>query len=535
MRLTAYCLLLFPLALYSQDTAASGPTKVLTYHNDGTRSGANLHETTLTLSNVALGSFGKLFTNAVDAAVYAQPLYVPGLTIKGVQHNVVFIATENNTIYAFDADTAGPPLWKVNFNYGAAGVTVTPASSADVSCADLQPIIGITSTPVIDLSNYTIYAVAKTKEVSSSGTNFYHRLHGVNILSGKERFTQVNITASVPGSCGNVQNGSVVFDPLIQHQRAALLEVNHVIYAGFASHCDVGSYNGWLLGYNATSQAQVAVLNTTPDDTTGTCRGGIWQAGGGPSTDSQGNIYALTGNGGFNANTGGHSYGDSLLKLSPSGTGALSVADYFTPQNQDSLNDSDLDFAGSGTAVLVNDPGGPFPNLMVASGKAGTIYLVNRNKLGEYNGLNDNVVQSLPGAIGDGSSSYPPPVYFQNRMYFAASSDRLKGFQLSQGLFKTSPFATSSNTFGYLGAGLSLTAAPGGGNAIVWALEGTSNPGLLHAYNALTLAELYNSNMASGGVDSPGAAVKFSVPTISNGKVYVGTQNGVAVYGLLAH
>ena len=531
MRLFLPCLLLAPFVVRGQVTTAT-TLSVLTYHNDNFRSGANSNETKLTLTNVKVGSFGKLFTLAVDGEVYAQPLYVSGLAVNGAKHNVVFVATENNSVYAFDADTAGPALWHTNFNYGASGVTVTPASSSDVNCNDISPVIGITSTPVIDLAHLTIYSVAKTKEVSSSATSFFHRLHGINVETGQERFTQVTLTGSVPGVCGNVQSGNVVFDPLLQNQRAALLEWNGVIYIGSASHCDLGSYNGWLLGYSTQSLSQVAALNTTPDDTTGECKGGIWQSGGGPSADTLGNIYALTGNGAFNVNAGGHSYSDSLLKLSTSGTGALTIADYFTPYNQSSIDQQDLDFAGSGTAVLMQTESGPNPNLMVASGKAGTIYLINRDNLGGFNAT-DNVVQELPNAVGNGLMAYPPPVYYQQRIYFGGASDHLKGFELNNGLFKTKPFAISSGTFGGRGAGLSFSSTSTGANAIIWALEGLTATGKLHAYNALTLSELYNTTMASGGGDNPGSSTKFSVPTVVNGKVYVGTQTSLVVYGLL--
>lgn len=529
MRSSPFIALLVPAALYCQTIPS-----VTTYHNDNSRSGVNSNETQLKLSNVATGVFGKLFTYPVDGAVYAQPLYVPGVTIKGATLNIVLIATENNSLYAFDADTAGSPLWQVNFNYGPSGVTVTPASSTDVSCSDLAPSIGITSTPVIDLSTNTIYAVAKTKEVSKSGASFYHRLHGVNIATGTEAFTQVAITASVPGFCGNVQGANIVFNPLIQHQRAALLLLNHVVYIGSASHCDLGAYNGWLIGYDTRSLDQVAVLNTSPDDSTGACKGGIWQSGGGPAADALGNIYVLTGNGGFNANIGGQSYGQSLLKLTPSSTGAVSVADYFTPHNFLTLNQGDLDFGGSGVAVILNDQPGAYPHLTIASGKAGNIYLINRDSLGGYDGATDNAVQMLASAIGDGGTAYPPPVYFEEMVYYAAAYDKLKGFQLSQGLFNTTPLTAGSPTFGDLGAGLSVSSAPDGSNAIVWALEGINTTGVLHAYNAVTLAELYNTTMAPGGADNPGSSVKFSVPTVANGKVYIGTQSSVVVYGLPA-
>ena len=506
---------------------------VLTYHNNNARSGANLQETLLTWNNVAAGTFGKLFTLPVDGVVYAQPLYMSGLTINGAVHNVVFVATENNSVYAFDGDVGGAPLWHVNFNYGPPGVTVTPVPDADISCTNLSPQVGITSAPVIDPKAKVLYTVAKSKEVSSSATNYFHRLHGVDIHTGKEVFPQVAITASVPGTCGSPANGTIVFDPLIQHQRAALLLLKGVVYIVSASHCDLGDYYGWLLGYNTSTQQQVATLNLAPDTPGKECRAGVWQGGGGPAADNEGNVYVLTGNGAFNANKGGQSYGDSALRLSTNANGAVSVADYFTPSEQKTLNDMDLDFAGSGAAVILPSQPGPTPDLMVAAGKIGTIYLINRNKMGKFNAKEDQVVQSIPGAVGDGTDAYSPPVYFNSRVYYAASRDTLKAFKLDGGLLETTPIAVSATTFGYLGAGLSISSAPHGGNGIVWALNGTQYPGVLHAYNANTLEELYNSSQAANKADEYGQGVKLSIPTVANGKVYVGTQKNVTVFGLL--
>jgi len=503
---------------------------VLTYHNDNLRTGANLNETQLTWSNVAVGSFGKLFQLAVDGVVYAQPLYVSGLKVNGATHNVLFVATENNSIYAFDADSGGSPLWQVNFNYGPSGTTVTPVPDADIDCTNLAPVVGITSTPVINRSAKILYTVAKTKEVSASGTNYYHRLHGVNIQTGAEVFPQVEITATIPGTCGTT-TGSITFDPLVQHQRASLLFLNGVIYVGSASHCDLGNYYGWLLGYSASTQKQVAALNFAPDATTPECRAGIWQGGGGPTADSNGNIFLVTANGAFNASKGGKSYGDSALKLSTTG-GTVNVADYFTPMNQQTLNNQDLDFGGSGPMLLPPQPGAN-PDLMVAAGKFGTVYLINRDNMGKFHAKGDSVVQSLPSAVSDGKDTYPPPVYFNETVYYAGSRDSLKAFTLQNGVFSpTTPVAVSQTVFGYLGAGLSVSASPTGDNGIVWALDGTQYPGSLHAYNASTLDELYNTSQAPNKADEYGGGVKLSVPTIANGKVYVGTQTGVAVFGL---
>ena len=525
------CLLPVLLALSVLGGFAQTPPPVLTYHNDVSRSGLNDNESTLTLTNVNMNSFEKLFSYAVDGQVYAQPLYVPGLTINGAVHNVVFVATENNSVYAFDADSSGAGgglLWHANFNTGPAGVTVTPVPSSAVSCSDLNPIIGITSTPVIDPTSQTIYVDVKTQEVSSSATNYYHRLHALSILTGQEEFGgPVPIQASVAGSCGNTDGaGHVVFDPLIQHQRASLLLSNGTVYLGFASHCDLGAYNGWLFGYNAQTLTQTSAFNTSPDGVAGDCRGGIWQAGAGPAADSSGYIYANSGNGTFNLSSGGASYGDSMLKFAP---GGASVVDYFTPFYQMHMDDDDLDL-GAGGPLLLPDQTGPYPHLLVASGKMSVIYLVNRDSMGEFHPFSDQIVQQISNAFGTGPSSpYPSPAYVNQAVYFAAPGDHVKGYSLSNGKLGKSPFATASATLGSFGAGLSASTDSSGGNAIVWALEYQSTA-ILHAFNAATMAELYNSNQA-GTRDTPGPGVKFTVPTVSNGKVYVGTANALAVYG----
>jgi hypothetical protein len=505
---------------------------VTTYHNDNARSGANMNETILTPANVAVRKFGKLFTLSVDGVVFAQPLYMSGLTVNGATHNVVLVATENNSIYAFDGDVGGAPLWQTNFNTGPTGVAVTPVSSADANCSDVNPTYGITSTPVIDPSTLILYTVAMTKEVSSTATSFHFRLHGVSLTNGVEVFPSVDIGASVPGTCGGA-NGTIVFNALAQHQRAALLLQNGVVYIGFGSHCDYGNFYGWMLGYNVANQQQVAAVNMAPDTKAAVsrCGGGIWQGGGGPAADTAGNIYVLTGNGAFNASKGGHSYGDSAVKFTPAADGSLTITDYFTPFNQQILSGRNLDLSGSGAAVVLPTQPGPNADLMVAAGKTGTIYLINRDRMGQFDPDTDQVVQSVPAAVGNGTEPYTPPVYLQGNVYFAATDDTVKRFVLQNGLLQPTPAASSAGKLGYLGGGLSISSAPDGSNAILWALAGLQL-GVLHAYDATTLKVLYGSNLLKGGVDGFGPGVKFAIPTIANGKVYVGTQNGVAVYGL---
>lgn len=530
MRHFSLFVLMIPGLALAQQTA--GLPKLLTYHYDAARTGANLSETQLTPAKVSSPAFGKLFDLSVDGAVFAQPLYMPGLKVHGAVHNVLFVATENNSVYAFDADAGGQPLWHVNYNNGFVGVTVTPVSGLnDIGCGDLTPLVGITSTPVIDEQAGILYTVVKTKEVSSQRTDFALRIHSIRISTGGQALPPQTIEASVPGTCGNLSGGRVVFDALKQHQRASLLLVNHVLYIGFASHCDINPYNGWLLSYDAATLKQLSVLNTTPDDQTGECRGGIWGAGGGPSADSAGNVYFSTGNGGFNADQGGQSYSDSVLRVNPGNTGSTAIADYFTPKNEFYLDNYDLDL-GSGSTVVMPDQPGQYPHLLIAAGKTGTIFILNRDNLGHYDAQHNQIIQGISRAINDGYSAYPAPVLFGNNLYYAPSNDVAKMFHFKGGRLVAQPAATGPDFYGYLGAGISLSAAPDGSNAILWALEGTSTPGVLHAYDANTLASLFNSNDAPSGVNVPGDSVKFSVPIVANGKVFAGTQNSVAVYGL---
>jgi len=389
-------------------------------------------------------------------------------------------------------------------------------------------MIGITSTPVIDPATLTIYVVAKTKEVSASGTSYFHRLHALDLTTGKEKFGgPVAIQGSVPGSCGITDgNGNVVFHPLIQHQRPALLLANGTIYIGFGSHCDLQAYNGWLMAYNASTLQQTAILNASPDAPNGDCRGAVWQSGGGPSADPQGNIYTITGNGGFNANRGGRSYGDSLLKLAP---GGASITDYFTPFYQKILDDKDYDF-GSGAPLLLPDQPGRYPHLAVAAGKISEIYLLNRDSLGQYHPDSDRIVQDVPFPFGKSvEAPYPPPVYANQSVYFAAPVDPVRGFALANGMLSPKPYASGNTQFGTRGAGLSISSDSQGNNAIVWALN-SSDPAALYAYKATDLTQLYNSNQA-GNRDVSGPGIKFSVPTIAGGKVFVGTANSLAVFG----
>jgi hypothetical protein len=517
-------------------------SNVLTYHNDSARIGQDLSETQLTPANVNAAQFGKLFSYPVDGYVYAQPLYVANLDLpdRG-RHNVVFVATEHDSVYAFDADrTTGAdalPLWHDSFINPAAGVTTVPYNDPALGQKDIYPEVGITGTPAIDDTTSTLYVAAKTREVVNGVAQYIYRLHALDITTGAEKFGgPVVISGSVPGmGAGHDDQGIVHFDALIENQRPALLLLNGVVYLGWASHGDIGPYHGWLMGYNAQTLQQVAIFNVTPNG----FGGGIWASGGGPASDGNGNIFVNTGNGQFNAVTG--SFGDSYLRLRT--TGGLTVSDYFTPYNQDYLSFNDYDLGSGGVMVLPDQPG-PHPHLLIGAGKEGTVYLVDRDNLGQYHDGYDNVVQTLPFAVGltptgesfdDYYGAFDTPAYFNSRVYYVGVGDVPKAFQLRDGLLSTTPVSQGSTTYGYGGATVSIS-ANGATDGIVWAIEENNyayGPETLHAYDANDLAhELYNSNQA-GVRDQPGLTNKFAVPTVANGKVYVPTQYGVAVYGLV--
>ncbi len=482
------------------------------------------------MANVNTNSFGVLFTYAVDGYVYAQPLILTGVTIpsNGV-HDVVYVATEHDSVYAFDADSNtgsnAAPLWQVSFLNPSAGITSVP--NGDVNCNDIVPEVGITSTPVIDPASGTIYVEAKTKEVVSGVTNYVHRLHALDVATGTEKFGgPVIIQASVLGTGdGNDGLGNVPFNPLTQFNRTGLLLNNGAVYFGYAAHCDNGPYHGWLVEFDATTLATNGFFSTTPNGGLG----GIWESGCGPAADTNGNLYVSTGNGTFDPANG--NYGDSLLKLSTSNS--LTVTDYFTPFNQEDLNTNDNDF-GSGGIVLLPDETGSVahPHLVVCGSKVGTIYLVDRDNMGQFNPTNDSqIVQSLPGAIG---ICFDTPAYFNNTLYFVGTMDVIKTFTITNGSIASTPASQGSIVFGFPGATPSVS-ANGTNDGIAWEIQSDAylgnGPSILHAYNAADVSqELYNSSQA-GSRDTLGGAVKFTVPTVANGKVYVGTESGLSVFG----
>jgi hypothetical protein len=495
---------------------------VLTYHNDNFRDGLNAKETILTLANVNLASFGKLFTIPVDGRVDAQPLYLSAVTISGVTSNLLIVATEHGSVYAFNADT-GARIWQITT------LKSGETTSDNRGCSQIGPEIGITSTPVISrpaTSHPVIYVVAMSKDSSGS---YDQRLHALDATNGAELFKgPVNIQAQYPGHGDNSQNGNVVFDPGQYKERASLLLVGNTVYLAWASHCDFRPYTGWIMGYNSQTLAQSVRLNLTPNGS----EGAIWGSGAGMAADLWSNIFVLDANGTFDPTLNSShfpsngNYGNAFLKLSSS----LTVLDYFEEYNQAQENGSDTDL-GSGGALLTNqkDSTGILWNLAVGAGKDGNLYVVNRNNMGKFNSTSNNIYQELAGALPGGVWS--TPAAFGANIYYAPVGSPLLAFQFKNAKLLSDPVARSSNSFPYPGAAPSIS-ANGTQNAIVWAVQ-NANPAVLHAYNAVTLVHLYGSSQAANGRDHFGNGNKFVTPTIANGKVYVGTTNGVGVFGLL--
>lgn len=506
--------------------ATSGFRGVFTYHNDNARTGANLAETILTSTNVNSSKFGKLFSYAVDGEIYAQPLYARNVSIPHQgKHNVVYVVTEHDSVYAFDADgKQSAPLWTHSFLNPAAGITSVPAG--DTGSDDLTPEIGVTSTPVIDPVSGIIYVESVTKQSSGGNSTYSHQLHALSLSSGAEKFGGPReITASMNATGDGSSGGTLAFDSLHQRQRAALLLSKGIIYVAFASYSDNNPYHAWVIAYNAHTLRQVGFFNGTPDGS----RGGIWQTGNGPASDLTGAVFVGTGNGTFDANSGGRDYGDSLLKLTRKGS-SVSLADYFTPANQQALNDSDADFATGGPLLLPDQSVGS-KHLALIPDKGGTLYLVNRDNLGHFNAAGDTqIVQEFQVSGGMFSSL----AYFNGRIYVGPVSSLLASYPLSGGQINTSGRVTASASFGFPGVTPAIS-ANGTKNGIVWVIDtgnAESGSAVLYAFDATTMAKLYDSTQA-GSRDTAGIAVKFATPTIAAGRVYVGTQAELDVYGLL--
>lgn len=504
---------------------ASAGTDVTTYHNDIARTGQNTTETKLTQANVNSTTFGLLRNLAVDGLVDAEPLYLSQLSVGGSARNVVFIVTEHDSAYAFDSDT-GAQLWKVSL-LGSGETT-----SDDRGCGQVSPEIGITSTPVIDRAagaHGTIYVVAMSK----NSTTYFQRLHALDITTGTELAGgPVTVLASYPGTGANSSAGEVIFDPKQYKERAALLLLNGVVYTSWASHCDIGLYTGWIMGYNQTTLAQTSVLNLIPNGS----EGSIWQSGGGLAADPQGNIYALMANGTFDTTLDTNNfpnkqdYGNGFVKISTT-NGSLKVADYFNMSSTVSESGSDTDLGSGGPMVLPDQSYGTANtlNLAVGAGKDGNLYVVNRNSMGKWNANSNNVYQELAGGLPNGV--FGVPAYFNNAVYYCDVNGTLKSFAISNGKLSATPVHTAAS-FTYPGL-LPSISANGTSDGIVWGIENTGTA-VLHAFAANDLTkELYNSNQATGGRDHFGSGNKYVTPMIADGKVFAGTSNSVAVFGLL--
>src|SRR6516165_9544771 len=502
-------------------------TDVVTYKNDPARTGQNLTESVLTLSNVNASHFGLLRMLAADGNVDATPLYLSGLTVQGATHNVVFIATESDSVYAYDSDS-GVLLWHVSLLGSGETVNDLPA----YGCPQITPTIGITATPVIDRSagaHGIIYLIAMSR---SSASNTYHqRLHALDVTTGAELLGgPVDIAAAYP-----TLGGTTSFDPAQYAERAALLLVNGTLYTSWTSHCDMPPYSGWIIAYSASTLGLAAVLNVAPNS--GGVGPAIWMSGGGPAADAAGNVYLLTANGVFETTLDANGfpnqgdYGNSFLKLSATG-GTLTVSDYFTMYNVVNESGSDQDLGSGGILLLpdLTDSGGTVRHLAVGAGKDGNLYVVDRDSMGRFNSSTNKIWQELAGALAGGIFS--TPAYFNGSLYYCPSNGPLRAFTVTAARLSATPSSSTTLSFIFPGTSPAIS-ANGTSNGIVWAHENT-NPAVLHAFDAANLAhELYNSTQAPNGRDQFGAGNKFITPAIADGKVFVGTPAGVAEFGLL--
>ena len=525
----------------------SGYTGTLTYHNDTFRTGQNNNEPALTTGNVNPTQFGKLFSYTVDGQIYADPLWVPNLTVNGAPHNVVFVATQHDSVYAFDADSAAlnpNPLWHTSF-INPPGITSIPRADVEKGL-DISPEIGITATPVIDAAKGVIFVEARSLDTTGTAncagettSQFFHYLHALNITTGAEMpGSPVLICAQVPGTGYDNVGGIEYFNSMRQNSRAGLLLLNGTVYMAFSSLEDINPYHGWILGYNESTLAQTVVYNATPNGN----KAGIWHGGGGIPADASGNIYYSTGTGSFDNTVGG---GISFVKVAPNTSGGLTVGDYFSPFNQNYLNVEaiNLDLSSSGP-LLLPDQTGTITHEALVAGKTGTMYLVNRDNMGHFSATADNVIQSLYTTIGGPvvpTGNWGTPAYFNGQIYIQGVKDLLKQFGVSTypggtAMLSGGPTAVGATVIGYPGTS-PVVSSNGIKNGVVWVVESdgaaSSKSATLWAYDAADIAHgLYNSG-ASGQRDIAGAAVKFSTPTVANGKVYVNTAVELDVYGLL--
>jgi hypothetical protein len=520
---------LFISALLAGSLAGQAQIDVLTWHNDVARTGQNLSEAILTPALVDAANFGLLANVAVDGKVDAQPLYVSALTL-GAQgtHNVLYIATEHDSVYAADADS-GAIYWQKSL-LGAGETT-----SDDRNCGQVTPEIGITSTPVIDLkagAHGTIFLVAMSKDALG---NYYQRIHALDLTTGAEQANSpVVVRATYSGTGDGSSNGTVTFSPGQYKERPALLLLNGTLYTSWGSHCDARPYAGWMMAYSEANLTQTTVIDFAPNGSDAA----LWNAGAGPAADAAGNIYVALANGTFDTTLtaaglpSGGDYGNAVARLALQ-SGELNVLDYWTMYNSDSESNGDVDLGSGGLMVLPDraDSTGVTRHLAVAAGKDTNLYLVNLDSMGHYDANNDGTIyQQLSGALPGGVWS--SPAYFNRRVYYGSVGATLRAFQLNEAKLLTTVVQTTSTTFGYPGTTPSISAY-GSTNGILWTTENTS-PAILHAYEAGDLdIELYNTDQAANGRDQFGAGNKFITPTIANGKVYVGTTNSVAIFGFV--
>lgn len=529
-------------------------TSVTTQHNDIGRTGANTSETILTPSNVNTNTFGKLFSAPVDGWIYAQPLYMPGVTMgagtaqPNTAHNVVFVATEHDSVFAFDADSNSGananPLWQVSLIDSAHGGTAgeTTVAPADINETDIVPEVGITSTPVIDPTSNTIYVVAKS---TVGGTTFLQRLHALDITTGKEKFGgPVELSGSVAGTGNGSSGGTLKWDPMWENNRASLLLLNGIVYIGFGSHNDNGPWHGWILAYNAKTLQQTGAWCSTPN----VAGGGIWMGGTGlaadvPSGKPYGRLFTATGNGTFDAVAPNYTnfmdYGDSIIKLdlangAPTMSSAgTTVGDDFTPNDQATLNNNDQDQASGGVVVLPASVGGGGDQL-VQVGKSGTIYVLNRENLGGYH-PNDG---TDPGQAAQVNDMWGAPAYWNGNVYIWSTNNYLMAFNFANGAFTSSSPASTANQLVQFFSPTPSISANGATNGIVWSVRtdnyASEGRAILYAHEASDVANLLYSSESNVARDNPGNSVKFVVPTVVNGKVYVGTESQLSVFGLLA-
>ena len=519
--------LLVYLLAFGGSRLLSAQTDVLTQHNDIGRTGQNVTETILTPTNVSGAPFGKLFSLPVDGQIYAQPLYVSKLTIEGKSHRVVFVATEHDSVYAFDADSGGSPLWQVTLldaAHGASpGATTDPPSNS--GCA-LIPEYGITGTPVIDPLTGTLFVVSDTIE------NQYPvlRLHALDLATGAEKFGgPAEIQASVAGTGNGSSGGILNFDPKWENQRAGLLLLNGNVYIAFGSHCDFGPWHGWVLGYNAATLAQSAKFVTTPDG----LGSGVWMGGSGLAADIENSVprmFPVTGNGSYNAtvpyalNT--MNYGDDILRLNLSN--GMTVDDAFTPENQAALYSADED-VGSGGALILPDQPGPNPHLLAQIGKSGALYLVNRDSMGGFSATDNKIVQQVQVAHG----LWGMPAYWNENLYVWPRLGRLSRFPLVDGLISSEPSEVSTQSESAGVGSVPSISANGTQNGIVWSIDWTQSPQVLYAHDATNVSKLLWSSVQNPARDSAGVPIPFTVPTIADGNVFVGSARELLVYGLL--